>query len=68
MIFTIAKSLVRLLFPLFYRRKILRSKASATVKGAAIIAANHVSFLDPIIIPLAFPGKLYQLEIGRAHV
>ncbi|AAC68053.1 1-acyl-sn-glycerol-3-phosphate acyltransferase [Chlamydia trachomatis] len=61
MIFTIAKSLVRLLFPLFYRRKILRSKASATVKGAAIIAANHVSFLDPIIIPLAFPGKLYQL-------
>ncbi|WP_080125577.1 lysophospholipid acyltransferase family protein [Chlamydia suis] len=61
MIFTIAKSLVRLLFPLFYRRKIFRSKASAAVTGAAIIAANHVSFLDPIVIPLAFPGKIYHL-------
>ncbi|AAF73599.1 1-acyl-sn-glycerol-3-phosphate acyltransferase [Chlamydia muridarum str. Nigg] len=61
MIFTIAKSLVRLLFPLFYRRKIFRSKASASVTGAAIIAANHVSFLDPIIIPLSFPGKIYHL-------
>ena len=45
MIFTIAKSLVRLLFPLFYRRKIFRSKASASVTGAAIIAANHTSLL-----------------------
>ncbi|QYC71749.1 1-acyl-sn-glycerol-3-phosphate acyltransferase [Chlamydia suis] len=61
MIFTIAKSLVRLLFPLFYRRKIFRSKASAAVTGAAIVAANHVSFLDPIVIPLAFPGKIYHL-------
>ncbi|MBQ8498647.1 lysophospholipid acyltransferase family protein [Chlamydia sp.] len=61
MIFTIAKSIVRLLFSLFYRRKILRSKASAVVKGAAIIAANHVSFLDPLVVPLSFPGKVYHL-------
>lgn len=47
------------LFKLFYRVKIYGQDHFA--KGAAIIAANHASFLDPPLLGLASPEEVHYL-------
>ena len=47
------------LFRIFYGMKIYGAKNF--VEGGAIIAANHVSFLDPPIVAIAAPGEVHFL-------
>lgn len=39
------------------RPKIYRPYGTKTPKGAVMVSANHRSFIDPIIVHLAFPGR-----------
>lgn len=60
MIFTVCKFLTRVVFTLLYRHKVYGVKKNL-VKGAAIIAANHSSYLDPIALQLSVRGCLHHL-------
>lgn len=50
---------VRVYFKIFYRLKIYGLKNYK--KGAAIIAANHVSFLDPPAVSISCPEEVHFL-------
>ncbi|QVE48725.1 lysophospholipid acyltransferase family protein [Chlamydia crocodili] len=60
MIFTVCKFLTRVAFTLLYRHKVYGVKKNL-VKGAAIIASNHNSYLDPIALNLSVRGCLHHL-------
>ncbi len=60
MIFTISKFIIRILLSLFYKIQPYGVKEHF-ISGPAIVAANHSSFLDPLVIPLSVPGKIYHL-------
>ena len=50
---------VWLLFKLFYRNRLYR--LAPIPKGAAIIAPNHASHLDPCLIGSTWPGEIHFL-------
>lgn len=50
---------VRLFAMIFYRHKIYGTEH--IVSGAALLAANHVSFLDPPILSISCPEEVYFL-------
>ncbi|MGE0198495.1 MAG: lysophospholipid acyltransferase family protein [Simkaniaceae bacterium] len=49
----------RLIFKVFYRLKVYGK--NHYLSGSAIIAPNHVSFLDPPIIAISCPGEIHFL-------
>ncbi len=51
--------LLRVLFRICYRYKVYGIKK--IYQGGAIIAPNHVSFLDPPLVGIAWPEKTYYL-------
>lgn len=55
---------VWILAKIFYRHKVYGKKHLP--KGAALIASNHCSFLDPPLIGISYPGKVHFL--GRASL
>ncbi|AAP04924.1 lysophospholipid acyltransferase family protein [Chlamydia caviae] len=60
MIFTVCKFLTKVVFTLLYRHRVYGVKKNL-VKGAAIIASNHNSYLDPIALNLSVRGCLHHL-------
>ncbi|MFH1854655.1 MAG: lysophospholipid acyltransferase family protein [Candidatus Omnitrophota bacterium] len=60
MSYTIARFILFLLFKIFFRLKVF-GRENFPKKGAVIVAPNHVSFLDPIIVGIGAPRKLIFL-------
>lgn len=60
MIFMLFKTIVRVIFSLCYRLRTYGTEENF-IPGPAIVASNHTSFLDPIVIPLSVRGKIYHL-------
>lgn len=58
-IYSITTKLLALYFKLFYHFKIYGIKKIHP--GGAIIASNHASFLDPPLVSVAWPEKIYFL-------
>lgn len=57
MFYTVARLLLSLLFKICFRLKVF-GRGNFPKKGPVIVAANHASFLDPIIVGIAAPRKL----------
>ena len=57
MIYFISRNILKLLFKIFFRLKIVGS-ANCPKTGPLIIAPNHTSFLDPLIAGFAVPRPL----------
>ncbi len=55
--YTLARWLVGFVFRLFWRPKITGVENVPT-EGAVIIASNHLSFIDSVVIPLAVPRRV----------
>ena|ERR1700722_6366693 len=60
MIYSFCKYLFWLLAVIFYRHKVYGKEH--IVRGGAIIASNHCSFLDPPLIGSSYPGKIHYLS------
>ncbi|MCD6228385.1 MAG: 1-acyl-sn-glycerol-3-phosphate acyltransferase [Candidatus Omnitrophica bacterium] len=60
MLYRILRSLAILLFKLFFRIEV-RGKEKIPKEGGFILASNHLSFLDPVVLGLASPRRLYFL-------
>jgi 1-acyl-sn-glycerol-3-phosphate acyltransferase len=58
LLYAIASCLFRFFYGLVYRNTITFECDVKTIRGAAIIAPNHVSYLDPQLILGAWPGSL----------
>ena len=57
--YLIGKSISSFVFSVLFRRKVLGRENFP--KGAAIIASNHASFLDPPVVGSSAPGELHYL-------
>jgi cytidylate kinase len=55
--FLFSRFLTKMFCKIFYRHKVYGKKN--LIKGAAIVAANHVSYLDPIILGIASKAPIY---------
>ena len=60
MLYRILRSLAILLFKLFFRIEV-EGKDKVPKEGGFILASNHLSFLDPVVLGLASPRRLYFL-------
>lgn len=60
MFYTVARFILFLLFKIFFRLRIVGRKNFPT-EGRVIVAPNHVSFLDPMIVGVGAPRKLSYL-------
>jgi 1-acyl-sn-glycerol-3-phosphate acyltransferase len=59
MIRILCKTIVWVLVSIFYRHRVYGKEHIP--KGGGIIASNHSSFLDPPLIGISCPGKIYFL-------
>jgi len=57
MIYFISRSILKALFKIFFRLKIIGSE-NCPENGPLIVAPNHASFLDPLIAGFAVPREL----------
>lgn len=57
MFYTIARFILSLLFKMCFRLKVFGRK-NFPLKGPVIVASNHASFFDPIIVAIGAPRKL----------
>ncbi|MGY1608157.1 MULTISPECIES: lysophospholipid acyltransferase family protein [unclassified Geodermatophilus] len=60
MFYLVARFLLRPLFHLLLRPRV-RGRENVPATGAVIIASNHLSFMDSIVIPLAAPRRVHYL-------
>ena len=60
MFYTFSRSILFLFFKIFFRPKIFGTENFPKV-GPLIVAPNHVSFLDPLIVGVAAPKRLNYL-------
>ena len=60
MFYTVARFILFLLFKMFFNLRIF-GKENFPVRGPVIVAPNHVSFLDPMIIGVGAPRKINYL-------
>lgn len=60
MFYAIARFILFLLFKIFFRIKVF-GRDNFPEKGPLIVAPNHVSFLDPLIVGIGAPRKLIYL-------
>jgi 1-acyl-sn-glycerol-3-phosphate acyltransferase len=58
--YLVARLVLRPLFWLFFRPQV-RGRENVPDTGAFIIASNHLSFMDSIVIPLAAPRRVHYL-------
>lgn len=58
-LYSIVIFLIKIFFKLFYRHKVYGLEHFP--EGSALIAANHVSFLDPPCIAISCPGEVHFL-------
>ena len=61
MLYTIILSIVKIYYFIFRRLKIV-GKENVPVTGALIVAANHVSIQDPLIVACALPRKISYMS------
>ena len=75
MLYQLVKAMTAGALRVFFRLRVVGAE-HVPREGAALLAANHVSLLDPPVVgaaaprPLHFMAKaeLFRLQIGRAHV
>ena len=60
MFYSFAWAVCRILFKLLFRLKVV-GKENIPRKGPALIAPNHISFLDPIAVGVATKGQMYYM-------
>ncbi len=60
MLYEFLKPLAIFLFKLLFKIKV-KGKKEVPSTGALILASNHLSYLDPIVLGVAFPRRLYFL-------
>ncbi|MGY1694862.1 1-acyl-sn-glycerol-3-phosphate acyltransferase [Geodermatophilus saharensis] len=60
MFYLVARFLLRPLLVLVFRARV-RGRENVPATGAFIIASNHLSFVDSIVIPLAAPRRVHYL-------
>jgi len=60
MFYTVSRFILFLLFKMFFRLRIF-GRENFPSEGPVIVAPNHVSFLDPMIVGVAAPRKLNYL-------
>ncbi|MGI6157528.1 MAG: 1-acyl-sn-glycerol-3-phosphate acyltransferase [Saccharofermentanales bacterium] len=59
------RRLAHILLALFFRVKIRRDPKVHAVEGPLFIVGNHVSFLDPLFIGIAFPERTIRFVSGE---
>ncbi|PRY48279.1 1-acyl-sn-glycerol-3-phosphate acyltransferase [Geodermatophilus tzadiensis] len=60
MFYLVARFVLRPLFWLLFRPRV-RGRGNVPVEGAFIIASNHLSFIDSMVIPLSAPRRVHYL-------
>lgn len=60
MLFTAAKAILRVLFRLLFRWRVLGSE-NIPQQGPVVVAANHVSLLDPPVVGCAVPRPIHYM-------
>ena len=58
-VYFLGKSFCRVICRLFYRHETIFECDPSSIPGAAIIASNHVSYLDPPLLAISWPGSLH---------
>ena len=58
LLYTFGKIILYLAYKLLYRFKV-KNKDAIPAKGGVILASNHMSFADPVLLGLASKRKLY---------
>lgn len=59
MIRTLSRTLVLVYAKIFYHHKVYGKKN--IIQGKAIVASNHLSYLDPPLIGISYPGTIHFL-------
>lgn len=60
MVYELSRFLYRLFFVLFFRWEV-HGKENIPASGGGIIAVNHSSFLDPALVGVPVPGKIFYV-------
>ncbi|SDC42583.1 1-acyl-sn-glycerol-3-phosphate acyltransferase [Geodermatophilus telluris] len=60
MFYLVARFVLRPLFWLVFRPRV-RGRGNVPAEGAFIIASNHLSFIDSMVIPLSAPRRVHYL-------
>ncbi|SFP17145.1 1-acyl-sn-glycerol-3-phosphate acyltransferase [Geodermatophilus dictyosporus] len=60
MFYLVARFVLRPLFWLLFRPRV-RGRGNVPAEGAFIIASNHLSFIDSMVIPLSAPRRVHYL-------
>ncbi|MBA3339626.1 MAG: 1-acyl-sn-glycerol-3-phosphate acyltransferase [Geodermatophilaceae bacterium] len=60
MLYVMSRFVLKPLFWLFFRPRVT-GRENVPVTGAVILASNHLSFIDSIVIPLVSPRKVAML-------
>jgi 1-acyl-sn-glycerol-3-phosphate acyltransferase len=60
MLYKISQSIARVLFKLYFRLRV-EGKENIPTEGGYIIVANHISFLDPLLICTIVPRIIHYL-------
>ncbi len=58
MVYTIIKTIFYILFKIFWKIEITGSD-NIPKKGSLIVASNHVSYLDPVIVGISMKRKVH---------
>lgn len=58
--YVIAKFFVKIVFFLYFKVSAY-GKENIPKKGRLIVAANHISYLDPLILGLSFPRRIHYI-------
>lgn len=69
MVYVMSRFVLKPLFWLFFRPRVT-GRQHVPLTGAVILASNHLSFIDSIVIPLVSPRKVAMLakaEYWRGH-